>query len=109
MLHTPKPWRIEIDDDAYLIKSGKNHLIAVIEGEVGEYEPDEYDAHLMKASPDLYEVAKQVKHVGQLADDPTCPDAFLIAEVQVLRNMAKAAIALVDPPDDMTNATLENE
>ncbi len=91
--HTPKPWRVEIDDGEYLIKSGKNHLIAIIEGLVDEYANDEYDAHLIKASPDLYEVAAQVEHVGKLADDPTCPDAFLIAEVQVLRDKARAAVA----------------
>ena len=52
------------------------------------------------AAPYLYKVAEQVEHVGRLADDPTCPDEFLIAEVKVLRDKAKAAIALAKKPEE---------
>ncbi len=87
MKHTPRPWRVEIDQDAYLIKSGKNHLIAVMEGTVGEYGNDEYDAHLMKASPDLYDTLEKIAH-GPVSADKT----VLLIQMEVVKEMAREAI-----------------
>ncbi len=88
------PWKEHIDDDGKVwvtMPDGHSVYIGDMEGTCGTCHAN---AQLIIASPELYKVAKQVEHIGQLADDPTCPDAFLIAETQVLRNMAKAALNL---------------
>ncbi len=98
MKHSPEPWRVEIDDGQYLIKSGKNHLIAIIEGMVGEYENDEYDAYLMASSPLLLGVARDCLGYfkGEWAAVGNHPSARVVHYIKFL----EVAIALAAPPDE---------
>ena len=95
MKHTPGPWRLEIDDDDYCIMSGNNHLIAIIEGMVGEYDKDEHDARLIAAAPSLLEALRKIVGLRPLSIDKV---ALLVTGSEI-QKVANAAIAQAEAQD----------
>ncbi len=90
------PWVVERFGGSWLIiDAGDYTCPELVEWTVAELLHGKDNAYLMAAVPELYKVAEQVEYVGRLADDPTSDDELLTAKVQVLRDMAKAAIAKV--------------
>jgi hypothetical protein len=91
--YTPKPWRVEARYGEYCIMSGKNHLIATVEGLVGEYEKDPYDANLMAASPAMFEAHDRI------ANDHRMPTTFrgATAIIEQMKETSKAALELAKP------------